>query len=137
MHEFPGMKGFSGRNLKYMRRFADAWRDLSIVQELLAQITWYHHIALADPEIVGIRILTLLLRNETHQVWRESCRISAGNEVIPEGNQMIVAVERAENADRNHSFVIVISGKPVPVLPGYIHTTDFSPSTIILPVKYI
>ncbi len=47
-HEFPAMKGFSSRNLKYMRKFAGAWRDPSIVQELLAQITWYHHIALMD-----------------------------------------------------------------------------------------
>jgi len=48
MHEFPEMKGFSVRNLKYMRKFAESWRDVSIVQELLAQITWYHHIALLD-----------------------------------------------------------------------------------------
>lgn len=46
--EFPEMKGFSVRNLKYMRKFAGAWRDKAIVQELLAQITWYHHIALLD-----------------------------------------------------------------------------------------
>ena len=31
-----------------MRKFAGAWRDIAIVQELLAQITWYHHIALLD-----------------------------------------------------------------------------------------
>ena len=48
MHEFPDMKGFSVRNLKYMRKFAGAWRDTAIVQELLAQITWYHHITLLD-----------------------------------------------------------------------------------------
>jgi len=42
------MKGFSVRNLKYMRKFAEIWNDPSIVQELLAQITWYHHIALID-----------------------------------------------------------------------------------------
>jgi predicted nuclease of restriction endonuclease-like (RecB) superfamily len=48
MREFPDMKGFSVRNLKYMRKFAEIWNDPSIVQELLAQITWYHHIALID-----------------------------------------------------------------------------------------
>jgi len=48
MREFPYMKGFSVRNLKYMRKFAEIWNDPSIVQELLAQITWYHHIALID-----------------------------------------------------------------------------------------
>ena len=45
---FPEMKGFSARNLKYMRAFAEAYPDESIVQEVLAQITWYHHIALLD-----------------------------------------------------------------------------------------
>ena len=39
IHEFPEMKGFSVRNLKYMQKFARAWRDTAIVQELLAQIT--------------------------------------------------------------------------------------------------
>ena len=46
--EFPGMKGFSSRNLKYMRAFASAWPRKSIVQEVLAQITWYHNLALLD-----------------------------------------------------------------------------------------
>ena len=45
---FPEMKGFSPRNLKYMRAFAAAWPDRSIVQATLAQLTWYHHIALLE-----------------------------------------------------------------------------------------
>ena len=45
---FPDMKGFSPRNLKYMRSFAATWADRSIVQELLAQLTWYHNIALLE-----------------------------------------------------------------------------------------
>ncbi len=46
--EFAGVAGFSPRNLKYMRAFADAWPDESIVQEPLAQITWYSNIALLE-----------------------------------------------------------------------------------------
>ncbi|WP_397474814.1 YhcG family protein [Pusillimonas sp.] len=45
---FPEMKGFSPRNLKYMRAFAEAWPDESIVQEVLAQLPWYHQLALLD-----------------------------------------------------------------------------------------
>jgi predicted nuclease of restriction endonuclease-like (RecB) superfamily len=45
---FPDMKGFSPRNLKYMRAFADAWPDAEFVQEVLAQLPWYHQIALLD-----------------------------------------------------------------------------------------
>lgn len=46
--EFPDIKGFSARNLKYMRAFAEAYPDGAIVQEVLAQITWYHNIALLE-----------------------------------------------------------------------------------------
>jgi predicted nuclease of restriction endonuclease-like (RecB) superfamily len=45
---FPDMKGFSTRNLKYMRSLADAFPDEAFVQEALAQITWYHAITLLD-----------------------------------------------------------------------------------------
>jgi predicted nuclease of restriction endonuclease-like (RecB) superfamily len=45
---FPGTKGFSPRNLKYMRAFAEAWPDQEFVQESLAQIPWYHNITLLE-----------------------------------------------------------------------------------------
>ena len=45
---FPDMQGLSTRNLKYMRAFAAAWPDREIVQGTLAQITWYHNIALLE-----------------------------------------------------------------------------------------
>jgi predicted nuclease of restriction endonuclease-like (RecB) superfamily len=46
--DFPDMKGFSPRNLKYMRAFAEAWPEEAIVQEVLAQITWYHNLAILE-----------------------------------------------------------------------------------------
>jgi len=45
---YPDMSGLSARNLKYMRAFAVAWPEEAIVQEALAQIPWYHHIALLE-----------------------------------------------------------------------------------------
>ena len=45
---FPDMKGFSPRNLKYMRAFAEAWPEGEFVQEVLAQLPWYHQLALLD-----------------------------------------------------------------------------------------
>jgi predicted nuclease of restriction endonuclease-like (RecB) superfamily len=45
---FPEMKGFSPRNLKYMRSFAEAYPQEAIVQEVLAQIPWYHNLALLE-----------------------------------------------------------------------------------------
>jgi len=46
--EFPEMKGFSIRSLKYMRSFAENYPDEQFVQAVLAQITWYHNITLLD-----------------------------------------------------------------------------------------
>jgi predicted nuclease of restriction endonuclease-like (RecB) superfamily len=43
---FPDMKGFSVRNLKYMRQFAATYTESTIVQELLAQLSWYHNLTI-------------------------------------------------------------------------------------------
>ena len=45
---FPEMNGFSPRNLKYMRRFAEVWPDESIVQRCVAQLPWRHNICLME-----------------------------------------------------------------------------------------
>lgn len=45
---FPNSTGYSVRNLKYMAKFAAEYPNAEFVQEVLAQITWYHHIALMD-----------------------------------------------------------------------------------------
>ena len=45
---FPAMNGFSPRNLKYMRKFAAAWPDVSIVQRSVALIPWRSNITLLD-----------------------------------------------------------------------------------------
>src|SRR5574338_1160545 len=42
------MKGLSPRNLKYMRAFAEAWPEESIVQQAAAQIPWFHNCTLLD-----------------------------------------------------------------------------------------
>lgn len=46
--EFPEMTGLSARNLKYMRKFAECWPDVQIVQEVLAQLNWYSISTLLD-----------------------------------------------------------------------------------------
>lgn len=49
LHEaFPDMKGFSPRNLKYMRKFAVAWPERAIVQQCVAQLPWRHNILLLE-----------------------------------------------------------------------------------------
>jgi len=55
---FPDMTGLSPRNLKYMRAFAEAWPDESIVQQPAAQIPWFHNCILLDK-----------VKNESERLW--------------------------------------------------------------------
>jgi predicted nuclease of restriction endonuclease-like (RecB) superfamily len=43
---FPDMKGFSARNLKYMRYFAEHCPDMQIGQQPAAQLPWFHIVTL-------------------------------------------------------------------------------------------
>ncbi len=45
---FPGMRGFSERNLVYMQTFAKSYPDFQFTQALPAQITWYHNTTILD-----------------------------------------------------------------------------------------
>jgi predicted nuclease of restriction endonuclease-like (RecB) superfamily len=64
---FPEMKGFSPRNLKYMRAFAEAWPQEQFVQEVLAQITWYHNLTLVEK-----------LATESDRIWYAKATIQHG-----------------------------------------------------------
>ncbi|MCL2342229.1 MAG: PDDEXK nuclease domain-containing protein [Firmicutes bacterium] len=46
--DFPDIRGFSVRNLKYMRKFAEEYPDFQFVQSVTAQITWTHNVLLID-----------------------------------------------------------------------------------------
>jgi predicted nuclease of restriction endonuclease-like (RecB) superfamily len=46
--EFPDMKGFSHRNIKYMRQFAATYPDFLFGQPAVAQLPWAHHVILLD-----------------------------------------------------------------------------------------
>jgi len=46
--ELPDMQGLSLRNLRYMRSFAEAWPDESILQQLVAKLPWGHNVRLLD-----------------------------------------------------------------------------------------
>lgn len=45
---FPDMKGFSRTNLLYMRLFAEAYPNEQIVQQLVGQIPWGHHLRILE-----------------------------------------------------------------------------------------
>lgn len=65
--EFPEMKGFSSRNLKYMRAFAQAWPDSEIVQQAVAQLPWGHNVRILDG-----------LSNREHRLWYVKAAIQYG-----------------------------------------------------------
>lgn len=46
--EFPEMKGFSTRNLRYMRKFAEEYPDAEFVQQVAAQLPWFHIATIMD-----------------------------------------------------------------------------------------
>ena len=64
---FPDMKGFSPRNLKYMRRFAEVWTEEEFVQQVAAQLPWFHNCVLLDK-----------LRDCDERVWYARAAIRHG-----------------------------------------------------------
>ena len=67
--EFPDSRGFSSRNLFYMRAFARAWpdADLEIVQRVVAQLPWGHVITLVEK-----------LTEPAHRNWYASQAVAHG-----------------------------------------------------------
>ena len=65
--EFPEIKGFSPRNLKYMRTFAETYADEEFVQRCVAQIPWRHNIALLEK-----------LRSQEQRAWYAQKAIENG-----------------------------------------------------------
>lgn len=52
----PNARGFSPRNLKYMRQFASAWAREAIVQQAVAQLPWGHHLQLLKLPEPAVRL---------------------------------------------------------------------------------
>lgn len=96
--EFPDMKGFSSRNLKYMRAFASAYRDPEFVQRVSAQMSWSHNCALLDKVSVhetrewyanaaiahGWSLAILLHQIETKAHERQGVAVTNFQKTLPE-----------------------------------------------------
>lgn len=65
---FPDMKGFSRRNLLYMRSFAEQWPDLEFVQQAVAQIPWGHNI-LITTKCSSVAEATFYIAKTLEQGW--------------------------------------------------------------------
>jgi predicted nuclease of restriction endonuclease-like (RecB) superfamily len=72
--EFPKLSGYSSRNLKYMRAFAEAWPDRAIVQQVVAQLPWGHNTVLLD-HVKDASIREFYIRKTVEHGWSRSVLI--------------------------------------------------------------
>ena len=72
--EFPEMKGFSTRNLKYMRKFAEEYQEVTFVQEVLAQLTWYHNVTLLE-KISDQKIRLFYIKHAIKYGWSRNIMV--------------------------------------------------------------
>lgn len=101
---FSNLKGFSRRNLLYMRKFAEEYPSFEFVQAALAQISWYHNITLlekckdkkerlwyAQKAIAnGWSRNVMLMQMETNLYERQGAVISNFQETLPSANSDLV-----------------------------------------------
>ena len=69
---FPEMSGFSPRNIKYMRKFAQCWPDFEMVQQVVAQIPWRKNRMLLDK--LDNTKSRLWYARQIIENWVEQCR---------------------------------------------------------------
>ena len=61
--EYPGLKGFSERNLKYMKKFYLEYKDDEKMQRCVAQLPWRHNIVL----------MSRLRDNKVRMIYVDAC----------------------------------------------------------------
>lgn len=71
---FPEMKGFSSRNLKYMRRFAEEFQDFEFVQQVAAQLPWFHIVMIMD-KIKELEHRVFYMKGAIEYGWSRSIMI--------------------------------------------------------------
>jgi predicted nuclease of restriction endonuclease-like (RecB) superfamily len=68
---FPDMKGFSSRNLLFMRRFAEEFPEASIVKQLVSLLPWGHAIRLMQ-RVKEPDVREWYMRESVRQGWSRS-----------------------------------------------------------------
>ena len=66
--EYPNSKGYSVRNLKYMKKFYIEYKDNELVQQVVAQVPWGHNIILME-KINNIEIRKIYLQSIIKNNW--------------------------------------------------------------------
>ena len=90
---YPGIKGFSVRNLKYMQKFYRE-HDYEFVQTVSAQLSWSHNVALMDK-----------VKSADQRTWYARCSIEYGwSLAILEHQISIRLYERQVSAGKTTNF---------------------------------
>lgn len=110
---FPEMRGFSPRNLKYMRAFAAAWTDRQIVQRVVAQLPWRQNIALLER-----------LRDQAARLWYADQALRQG------WSQSILCLQIERNAHERQ-------GKATTNFPATLPPTDSDMATQVFKDPYL
>jgi predicted nuclease of restriction endonuclease-like (RecB) superfamily len=83
--QIPDIKGFSVRNLKYMRSFAEAYSDFAIVETVSAKLSWSHHILLLDkfddPKLRYWYMLKSIEQGWSHRILIHQIELKAHNHI--------------------------------------------------------
>ena len=72
-NEFPGQQGFSPRNLKYMRAFAEAWPETAIVQPSVAQLADGNAIVQAPLAQPSRTVAAIVQQPAAQSPWMHHC----------------------------------------------------------------
>lgn len=92
---FPGMKGFSKRNLEHMRRFAQAYPRLDFAKQPVSQLPWGHIVRLMQT-----------LDDETERNWYAKKAIENGwsRSVMMMQVESGLYARQADNDDQTNNF---------------------------------
>ena len=95
--EFPDMGGLSERNLNYMRYFADAYPEPSILQQPVAKLPWGH-----------IALLLTKVKKPEHRLWYAQATIANG------WSRAVLDVQIATHAHRRQGKAITNFKRTLP-----------------------
>ena len=91
---FPGIKGFSSRNLDYMTKFALTYRNYYDIKGELSKVSWSHNI-----------ILMSKLQNEDERIWYMNQSIENGWSRSVLNHQIEYRLyDRATAEEKTHNF---------------------------------
>jgi predicted nuclease of restriction endonuclease-like (RecB) superfamily len=70
-NEFPGKRGYSSRNLRYMRDFAKEYPDFSILQPVVAKLPWAHHLIILQ-KVKDFNLRQFYIQKAVENSWSKS-----------------------------------------------------------------